>query len=797
MLLLRGQQQAGGAQAARGSSGAAPARPLPRGGGRSGRGRCSIARPSRPSNSTGALQDMRIVPLAPEQLAAAAAEQPSQPRDAAAPGLAVPPLERWGEDPLLMSGCEPGARPLRVAVLVSGGVDSSLALQLVSAAGHAPTAFYLQIWFQEDFRNFWDACPWEEDLDYARKVCDALGVPLVVVPLTQAYWERVVAHSVAEIKAGRTPNPDLLCNSRCGGSGGGGGGGGGDEGWRSRRARVTPCTACRAARRVKFGAFLEYLEQQHAGVFDRVASGHYARLARCMFPLGGLTKPHVRALAAAAGLATSARKDSQGICFLGKVKFAEFVKQHLGEWAGPLVEEESGRVVGLHEGYWFYTVGQRGGIKLPGGPWYVTAKDMTRNVVYVSRAYYETAKQRDAFVCGPFSWLGDARPADGGASGAPLLVKVRHGPTLYPCRLTLGRRTEMLARIAGAPPPQQQREQEQQQQEQEQQQQQQQEQEQQRAADDAAGELYGLVELGENDQGLAPGQYAVFYHAGVCLGAAQILGAPRGAPAAAAARSIPAAAARVSADGSISSSRGAMALDLKAFAQRLGLDWELALGGDGAPVLDTGDDEALSCSYDGVELVVGDGGASAGAGKLFITTRRIIWLGAGAGGGCLAAGYRQVVVHAVSRGDGGGAAGASRACVYLQLDEGSDDMPGDEGEEEGEEQPSAELRLVPADADQVEAIFAKLCECSALNPDSDAEEEGGAQLFFDDAEVLAGLPDDQRAALLAARAEGALGVADDLDELMADDPERFEDDDEPASATAGGAANGHGAGAAQ
>jgi tRNA U34 2-thiouridine synthase MnmA/TrmU len=88
-----------------------------------------------------------------------------------------------------------------------------------------------------------------------------------------------------------------------------------------------------------------------------------------MFPLGCLTKPQVRALAVAAGLATSGRKDSQGICFLGKVKFGEFVKEHLGVWAGPLVEAESGRVVGLHDGYWFYTVGQRGGIKLPGGPW--------------------------------------------------------------------------------------------------------------------------------------------------------------------------------------------------------------------------------------------------------------------------------------------------------------------------------------------------------------------------------------------------------------------------------------------
>ena len=101
-----------------------------------------------------------------------------------------------------------------MAVLLSGGVDSSLALQLLCAAGHRPTAFYLQIWFQEDFANSWDACPWEEDLRYCRAVCERLGVALEVVPLTQAYWEQVVAHSIAEIRVGRTPNPDVLCNSR-------------------------------------------------------------------------------------------------------------------------------------------------------------------------------------------------------------------------------------------------------------------------------------------------------------------------------------------------------------------------------------------------------------------------------------------------------------------------------------------------------------------------------------------------------------------------------------------------------
>lgn len=411
----------------------------------------------------------------------------------------LPPYSEWHRHPELLQGCEPEAAPLNVAVLLSGGVDSSLALHLLKAAGHNVTAFYLQIWFQEDFRNFWDACPWEEDLEYCQAVCSRLGVELRVVPLTEQYWDRVVAHCIAEIRQGRTPNPDVLCNSR-----------------------------------VKFGAFYEHLEAQHGAAFDRVASGHYARLeraapaaaaagqqtaarpagaeagregeeeeqqggearlaltpdavkdqtyflahlsqrqlARTLFPLGHLTKPQVRALAAAADLPNKARKDSQGICFLGKVKFSEFIREHLGEWPGPIVEEESDEVLGYHRGFWFHTVGQRKGVPLHGGPWYVTRKDPSTNAVYVSRQYHEGSKQRNSFACGAFSWCGAARPDP----ARPLFCKVRHGPHMYACRLEL----------------------------------------------DASGEA-GYVSLDGNDQGLAAGQYAVFYQDGCCLGSAVIAG---------------------------------------------------------------------------------------------------------------------------------------------------------------------------------------------------------------------------------------------------------------------------------
>ncbi|KAL6760010.1 tRNA-specific 2-thiouridylase, partial [Haematococcus lacustris] len=405
-------------------------------------------------------------------------------------------------------------RCLHVAVLLSGGVDSSLALQLLVAAGHHCKAFYLQIWFQEDFRNFWDTCPWEEDLSYAQQqVCDSLGVDLEVVPMTSAYWDRVVSHSVSEIRAGRTPNPDVMCNTH-----------------------------------VKFGAFFDYLDAQqgqptarlHDYPFDRVASGHYARvlrsptaaapaepatpaatpcqaallcltpdavkdqtyflahlspsqLSRALFPLGALTKAQVRQLAAVAGLATQARKDSQGICFLGKVKFPEFVQEHLGVWPGLIVLARFGgqQVLGVHQGYWFYTLGQRGGIRLPGGPWYVVRKDCDLNIVYVSRQYQASAASRSAFVTGPFSWLSHLRPRQPigtvespRCAPPPLYCKVRHGPHAYRCELR---------EVPGASG----------------------------QADFAQG---ALVVLDGCDQGLAAGQYAVLYQEGVCLGSAVIQG---------------------------------------------------------------------------------------------------------------------------------------------------------------------------------------------------------------------------------------------------------------------------------
>ncbi|GBG85929.1 hypothetical protein CBR_g40742 [Chara braunii] len=260
------------------------------------------------------------------------------------------------------------------------------------------------------------------------------GVELRVVHLTDAYWDKVVSHCVAEIKAGRTPNPDVLCNSR-----------------------------------IKFGAFYDHISFHE---FDRVASGHYARvirettpaapgndlpstqlqltlsadevkdqtyflshltqeqLTRVMFPLGRLTKAQVRKVAEHLKLPNCGRKDSQGICFLGKVKFAEFIAQHLGECTGRIIEAETGLVLGLHQGFWFHTIGQRQGLGLSGGPWYVVAKDPTHNVVFVSRDYYSEDKRRRAFRAGDLNWIGRLpRPAES------LRCKVRHGPKFHDCTI--------------------------------------------------------------------------------------------------------------------------------------------------------------------------------------------------------------------------------------------------------------------------------------------------------------------------------------------------------------------------
>ncbi|XP_065866934.1 uncharacterized protein [Euphorbia lathyris] len=376
-------------------------------------------------------------------------------------------------DPNFLSCCMPNRR-LRVAVLLSGGVDSSVALRLLHASGHHCTAFYLKIWFQEDFENFWSECPWEEDLKYAKAVCEQVDVPLEVVHLTDEYWKNVVSYIIEEYRCGRTPNPDVLCNTR-----------------------------------IKFGAFMDAINNME---FDYVASGHYAnvihpspsqinepsslelskdavkdqtyflshlsqaQLKRLIFPLGGIAKNEVRKLATLFDLPNKDRKDSQGICFLGKIKFSEFVGRHIGEMEGVILEAESGDFLGMHRGFWFYTIGQRQGLRLPGGPWYVVEKDVKNNVVFVSRNYFSFDKKRRLFRVGSLRWFSGLPPKE----TSQVKCKVRHGPGIYDCSVEL-----------------------------------------------KPGELDGqdvaVVHLSEDDQGLAAGQFAAFYQGRRCIGSGVIL----------------------------------------------------------------------------------------------------------------------------------------------------------------------------------------------------------------------------------------------------------------------------------
>ncbi|NTW46117.1 MAG: tRNA 2-thiouridine(34) synthase MnmA [Candidatus Moranbacteria bacterium] len=345
---------------------------------------------------------------------------------------------------------------MKIAMLISGGVDSSVALRLLKDAGHEVSAFYLKIWLEDEL-SFLGECPWEEDLSYVRAVCEAADVPLSVVPFQKEYHERIVSYVIAEAKAGRTPNPDVFCNTL-----------------------------------IKFGAFVEKFGTE----FDRVATGHYARTEirdgkarllrsadpvkdqtyflsrltpeqaeKAMFPIGGYRKEEVRELAATYALPNAARKDSQGICFLGKVPFDKFLEEKIGTREGDIIDAKTGETLGRHKGFWFYTIGQRKGIGLSGGPWYVTGKDTAKNIVYISNAYRSAETARTEFSVEGLSWIAEAPSPDDA-----LTVKLRHGVKEAECDLDI----QDMGR--------------------------------------------GRVTLAEGDTGVAPGQIAAFYRVDECLG---------------------------------------------------------------------------------------------------------------------------------------------------------------------------------------------------------------------------------------------------------------------------------------
>lgn len=321
----------------------------------------------------------------------------------------------------------------KIAVLVSGGVDSSVTLALLKEQGHQVTAFYLKIWLEDEL-SYLGSCPWQQDLEFVQSVCKQLDVPLEIISMQQVYHEKVVSYLLKEVAQGRTPNPDVLCNAM-----------------------------------VKFGAFYEAIDTS----FDYVATGHYAQiehhsdisilkkgndpikdqtyflsylcqaqLKRALFPIGGFQKSQVRDLAEKFNLLNAQRKDSQGICFLGKFNFADFLKAHLGIKQGDIVEFETKQKIATHDGYWFYTIGQRQGIGLSGGPWYVVSKDVEKNIVFISKNYQEVAEHKKGMIVSDFNWnqgfvSSKVHVIPGFERESNLDVRFRHGPAVHACDVEL------------------------------------------------------------------------------------------------------------------------------------------------------------------------------------------------------------------------------------------------------------------------------------------------------------------------------------------------------------------------
>lgn len=315
----------------------------------------------------------------------------------------------------------------RIAVLLSGGVDSSVVVYELSRYGLHPDCFYIKIGPEE--QEEWD-CSSEEDLEMATAVAHRYGCKLQVVDCHKEYWSQVTRYTMDKVKAGFTPNPDVMCN-----------------------------------RLIKFGAFHEKMGH----LYDLIATGHYAQtewidgrkwlttspdpvkdqtdflaqiegwqLQKAIFPIGHYVKNEVREIAEREHLINAKRKDSQGICFLGNIDYNEYVRRYLGEQPGDIIEMETGKKIGEHRGLWFHTIGQRKGLGLGGGPWFVIRKDVERNVLYVSHGYDpESAYKRD-FMIHDLHWL-TARPEreaphhDAGVPDTwiPVTFKIRHTPEFH------------------------------------------------------------------------------------------------------------------------------------------------------------------------------------------------------------------------------------------------------------------------------------------------------------------------------------------------------------------------------
>ena len=304
----------------------------------------------------------------------------------------------------------------RVYVGMSGGVDSSLAAALLVEQGYEVTGVYMKNW-TEDLPGM--RCPWADDLADAKRVAVQLGIDFKVFDFEKEYKQNVVDYMINEYQLGHTPNPDIMCNQE-----------------------------------VKFKLFLQASLNEGA---DFIATGHYARtengelfkakdenkdqtyflyrvssdaLNKTLFPLGKYTKPEVRKQAVERNLYTAKKKESMGVCFVGNIGMREFLSHYVTTVPGKIIEKTSKKVLGRHDGAIYYTVGQRHGLDIGGGlPYYVVAKDMNKNEVYVSTDLNDASMWQKELRISQLHWIND-EPLDGTYE-----MRLRHRAPLFSAQL--------------------------------------------------------------------------------------------------------------------------------------------------------------------------------------------------------------------------------------------------------------------------------------------------------------------------------------------------------------------------
>jgi tRNA-specific 2-thiouridylase len=319
------------------------------------------------------------------------------------------------------------AESKRIVVGLSGGVDSSVAALLLQQQGYQVEGLFMKNWEEDDSAEY---CSAAEDLKHAQAVADRLHIPLHTVNFSAEYWDRVFTYFLDEYRAGRTPNPDVLCN-----------------------------------REIKFRAFLDYARESLCAA--HIATGHYAameqrqdgchliraldedkdqtyflylldqsQLCPTLFPLGGLQKQQVREIAEQAGFPNYKKKDSTGICFIGERKFREFLQRYLPAQPGQIVTPDD-EVIGEHQGLMYYTLGQRQGLGIGGrqdaaeAPWYVVGKDLERNRLIAAQGHDHPMLLCHSLVAGQIHWIA------GDAPGLPLTcqARIRHRQPLQACKI--------------------------------------------------------------------------------------------------------------------------------------------------------------------------------------------------------------------------------------------------------------------------------------------------------------------------------------------------------------------------